>query len=326
MHSSHSRNVPHRSIHDDDDDMIRRDPPADPYDRRRQYARSPDPYRPSSSARSSYTREPLPARHHEDWGTAEPPYSSNDRYSYSHTNDGYSRGGRDDYDVSDKREGRWASSNTHYRTSEDDWRQPYDHAPSTSYSESASWAPASYDTQGSRHSHWAQEESRGGPSVERGFRDDVDERQIDREVPGWGRNGHRDGKKDSQKGDRRGGNPSTWTSDAGWQSRRPENRSQGETERSVPRSTNQSDIRPPTDERAWEPAPSWQPGKRNATQGNSNHKPPRSNQQNKSSKGGRKNHAHNKQQRNWRNEENNANNPNKQVFFYKVFFFVFEDY
>ena len=312
MHSSHSRSRPRRSIHDDDDDISRRDPSADPYHRRQQYVRSPDPYRPSS-ARSSYTREHLPSRHHEDWGTTEPPYSSNDRYSFSHTNDGYSRSGRDNYDMSDSRDGRWASSDTHYRPNEDDWRQRYDHAPSSSYSEPTSWA---YDTQGSRRSHWAQEEPRGGPSVERGFRDDVDERQIDREVSGWGRNGHRDAKKDSQKGDRKGGNISARTSDASWQSRRSENGSQVETERSVHRPINQSDVRSAADadERAWEPAPSWQSGKRNTTHSNGNHKPPRSTQQSKSSKGGRKNHAHNKQQRNWRNEETNTNNPNKQVF------------
>lgn len=316
MHSAHSRHGRQRASNGDVDDMLhdsRQDAVADVYNRH-QYTHGSDNYRPAaSSARASYTRETSSSRHHDEWRRAEPSYSSHDRHSYSHSNDPYSaRSNRDEYEAPESRDSEGWSGNrhgndTHYVAEDRGWGQRYDRGPSTSsYTESTSWTTsASYEARGVNHDQWP-EDIRGGPSSERSqVRTEIDERHKERD-PGWRKHGRKDGRKDGGKGD-----PSTWRSDSGWQSRRSGNQSQVRMEPA--RKNIVDDYRPPTDDRSWEPAPAWQSQKRGGAQGQGNQKDNRNSQLNKNSKGRRRNRTNKQEQqqqqhrRDWLSDDSSLN-------------------
>jgi hypothetical protein len=317
MHSSHHKHRRQRGSNGDEDERVSRLDVSDPYSRPRQYNHSPDTYRPTtSSARATYMTETSSSRHHDEWRPVDPSYSSHERYGYVHSNDVYPRNSRDEYDVLESRDSDgWrdrSAGDTHYANAGRGWEPRYDHGHSTSYSESASWTPVvTYDDRGSGHDHWIPEDSRGGPSDERShIRLNVEENRGEREMPGWRRNARKDGRKTGGKDERRGGDPSTWRSDSGWESRRSENRSQAVIEPVEKITISHDDSRPSVDDRSWEPAPSWQPQKRSGAQSHGIQKGSRTNQPNKNSKGGKKNNSHNKQKRDWRTDDSNLN---KQV-------------
>lgn len=314
MHSSHNRHRRQRGNNVDEDERMSRLDVSDPYTHPRQYNRSPDTYRPAaSSARSGYTTETSGPRHHDEWRPSDQSYSSHDRY-YPHSNDVYSRNLRDDYDILEQRENDgWRDRSTndvHYADPGRGWVPRYDHGPSTSsYPESTSWTPvAAYDDRPPSHDYWVPDDRGGPPSEHNHIRSDVEGNRGERDTPVWrNRNARKDGRKAGGKDERRGGDPSTWQSDAGWESRRTENRSQAIIESAETSAVNHDDSRPPADDRSWEPAPSWQPQKRGGAQGHGNQKGSRNNQSNK--KGGKKNQAQNKQQpkRDWRTDDGDLN-------------------
>jgi hypothetical protein len=308
MHSSHNRQRRQRGNNVDDDERGSRLDVSDPYSRPRQYNHSPDTYRPAtSSARPTYTTETSSSRHHDEWPD---PYPVHDRY-FPPSNDVYSRNSRDDYEVLESRDtDGWRdhpAGDVHYADPGRGWGQRYDHGPSTSsYPEPTSWTPVgAYDDRGPSHDHWVAEDRSGPPNEHNHIRSDVESNRGERDTHVWRRNARKDGRRASGKDERRGGDPSTWRSDSGWESRRTENRNQVIIEPAEKSAINHDDSRPSADERSWEPAPSWQPQKRSGAQGHGNQKGSRNNQSNK--KGGKKNQAQNKQKRDWRTDDGNLN-------------------
>jgi hypothetical protein len=327
MHSSHSRNRRQRTSNGDVNETVldSRHTSTDAYNRR-QYTHGSDNYRPVvSSARVSYTRETSSSRHHDEWRPVDQPYPSHDRYNYSHSNDTYpNRSSRDEYEASESRDsegwnGSRQSGDTRYAADDRGWGQRYDHGSSASYTESASWtAAASYESRVLNHDQWPAEDIRSGPSNERSqVRSEVEERRRDRES-GWRKHGRKDGRKDSGKGD-----PSTWRSDSGWQSRRSGNQSQGGTEPTGQNNGNHDEHRPPADDRSWEPASTWQSQKRSGIQSQSNQKEFRNNQANKNSKGRRRNRSNKQepqqqqqQRRDWRSDDDSLNKYDCNMLFF----------
>lgn len=315
MHHSHHRNRRQHTHNGDDDEAFigsRVDASSDSYNRPRQYAHGPDNYRaPVVSARNSYTREPPPSRHHDDWQSGDPSYSSLDPYDFR-TNDYPSRG-RDEYDIVDPREpDAWAR-----RVSDPSYRSVWDHrfSSSSTYADPTWTAAASYETRNSIHDVWTPADtSRGGPSTERDHVRESVEGHVEVETTGWRKHSRKDGRKEGGKDDRRGGDPSTWRSDAGWQSRRSES-GPGEVDSAGNKNVAAyKTSRPAADDRSWEPAPTWQPQTHSGTQAQSSHKGSRNNQSGKNSKGKKRNHSTNtsnsatKQQgRDWRNDDSTLN-------------------
>ncbi|KAJ6599031.1 hypothetical protein DFH09DRAFT_21956 [Mycena vulgaris] len=152
------------------------------------------------------------------------------------------------------------------RYSERDWNQRYDAGYSTStppYPDpSSSWATPSNTAIDHRNGHqerWqSSHDSRGGT-----FRARPSERgQTVEQRRDWGRDQRR-GKEDQK-----------WASGSGYDSGRAEPRGSGWVE-PAPRWNPPPEKTPVTDNRAWEPAPTWQPSGSGERQNHRNHNPRR---------------------------------------------------
>lgn len=128
-----------------------------------------------------------------------------------------------------------------------------------------------------------------------------------------GRSGRHSRHGDDWRDDRKEGPPREWQSDNGWGSRKPSTDSRAWDE--LPRDWPGHGEPSHREDRAWEPAPSWQPSRRD---GGSNSNPRSQNQHsNKSKKGkGKKNgnngnshnvNNNNRQKRNWRDDDSQLN-------------------
>lgn len=284
----------------------------EPYSRAVQTSHHSDSYRPpSTSSRASYdmAREPSSSRSRHEVDSWRPD-ATHDRYEYTAPNDGYRRGGgRDDYDVVEQRDTEgWGRSGRdgRYSHSREEWPQRYERSySSSSYPEPSSWPthpPPSYDSRSASYSHWGADDSRNHTPDDRGH---------DR-AQGHGRPDRQPDREQWSTDQRREKSDQKWQSDAGWDSRRRDQRgSQDEPTRHS--STQES----PTDDRSWEPAPSWRASarhdSRNDSQTQRSQNSHRNSNSNKNSKGAKKNqNQNNKQRRDWRTDDGNLN---KLVFF-----------
>src|ERR1700722_8117022 len=252
MHSSHGRNRRKRSDSGENDEapllVSRADAALSETHSRAQLSRHADSYRTSTSSRSTYdmSRDASSSRNHheaDDWRPNPSSHSSRERYSYS-SKDSYRRSSRDGYDVEDSREDGWGdqtASRRHYVPSSREWSHRYDHGHRTSsYPESSSWsASASFDNRTSSKDQWTMESNRRSVDEHTHSRPGVGD-ILSEKVSAW----RRDGRK---KGDR------AWTRDSGWEpphdGRKNWEEGRGRTGVEPEDSTN---------DRSWEPAPSWQ--------------------------------------------------------------------
>ncbi|KAH7914319.1 hypothetical protein BJ138DRAFT_415120 [Hygrophoropsis aurantiaca] len=239
-----------------------------------------DSYRPSSSSRSYNMNRDGSSSHHDD-------------HYHPSTSDTYHRGTRDDYDVSDSREGdSWvpprSSNDSHYQPGRE-WSGGRDQ----SYSASAHNEPNS----------WVASNSYGNTPHGRNWHADDrrDNHPDDRQ--GW----------DRRDKDRRSRGTQNWQRDNGWDSRRRDHNQSG-AESLAPISGPEDGHFSRKDDRSWEPGPTWQTS--GDDQGNRSQRSGRNHGSNRNSKGGKKGQNQHKNRRDrdgWRErdripDESNLNN------------------
>ncbi|KAF7964622.1 hypothetical protein HWV62_4882 [Athelia sp. TMB] len=245
-------------------------------------------------------------RHYDDWQSGDPPYVPADPYEYRPSEYPPTR---DEYDMTDPRDPEsWGR-----RYDDPNYKGVWDRRPAAVYPEPA-WG--AYESRIiTAHEAWGPDvpRDRGGPSTDRDHIREGVEDHRDAEVAGWRKPVRKDGRKEGGKDDRRGGDPTTWRSDAGWQSRRADARA-GDAESAGGRSVG-SYTRPTTDDRSWEPAPTWQAQAQSGAHAQGSHKSSRNAQSGKNSKGKKRNQSSNshpsatskQQTRDWRNDDSTLN-------------------
>lgn len=278
---------------------------SESYSRPQQSSHRTESYRPPPiSNRASYdvNREASTSRNHRDTDSWRPADAVPDRYQYA-SNDGYHRGGRDDYDGVDSRNTEeWPvrpTSDTHHSQPRGEWPQRYDPSYSSStYLESSSWntpSTTSYNHRKPSYDQWTSRDSTRShvPDESTPSMGPLEDRPIEVEQSGWLRDQRRD--KGGQK----------FQSDSGWDTRR---RSKGWKEPN-PQEAPLPHEGGHTGDRSWEPAPTWQPSTRGDPHNQRNNFGQRNSYPNRNAKGGggKRTQNQNKQRRDWRSDDGSLN-------------------
>ncbi|KAJ7507849.1 hypothetical protein B0H11DRAFT_146555 [Mycena galericulata] len=309
---SHHRRRHHKDPDDEQLPLRVEESHVDPYSRLSNDSRHTSNYRrtdstSSNSGRNSYDmNRASSSRPHRDSNWR--PKDTENRYT-----DDYYRERREEYDVAKSREPESWPAHTvpEPRYSERDW-QRYDAGyPTSSYSESSSWAIPSNTAVDHRNGHQERWQSHDYRAHSRGsaFKERPSERaQVVDQRRDWAHD------------QRRGKDDEKWASGSGWESGRVENRGNAWVE-PPPRWNPLPDKKPLVDNRSWEPAPTWQPSGSGERQNHRNQHGPRGDYYNKTPAGGRRaagtsnnnatyrnhNHTNNKPQRDWRHDDGNPN-------------------
>ncbi|KAJ3576168.1 hypothetical protein NP233_g578 [Leucocoprinus birnbaumii] len=307
MRSQHKQNRRPRGSKPQDDEQYgppRMDESSESYSRsHRTSHRSDDRRTSSTSNREYYDGYRDLGSHSRSRRDDDPWYSDSGRFREE---DVYRR--ENDYDTGIRRDSDWGTRPTgdpSYGGVREEWPPPqhYDHP--SSYHDSSAWSTAAprdaYDSRSSYYEDWSTTGARASSSLARD-----DERHLrhddkyGREDLGWSRDHRRE--KGSQQ-------QSRFQNDSGWDVRRREN---GWDDRAVEESQAMED-------RAWEPAPSWQSTHRTDSNSqprnqNQNNAHRTSQQKNQQYSKGKRTHNSKQQRRDWRNDDSNLNNWTRRDF------------
>ncbi|KAF8655275.1 hypothetical protein AX16_003175 [Volvariella volvacea WC 439] len=213
--------------------------------------------------------------------------------TYSYSNDGHR--GRDGYDIDTRDEDAWYARPEDPRT---DWSHRYDMSYPT-YPESSWHPPSSSYSNRPPHDPWGSEDDSRNHYRQESRQQDG--RRTDRDGHGW----RRDNRKD--KGSMR------FQSDSGWDTRRRkawDDKNQQKAQHS--QEATQSSTA--TEDRSWEPAPSWKASAKNDSQNQPKRSPKHQRNQSSGKSKNRKGNHNNtaRQRRDWRNDDGNLNNWQKR--------------